>query len=82
LLTKPIGQGPQILPFPNTGASPQGRGGTSDYARFNPEYFRLAEKRILQLQAAGTQADSILFHPYALQRARRGKAESAARTLQ
>ena len=64
VLPKPLGQGPQMLPFPNSGASPDGRGGTNDYTRFNPEYFRMLERRILQLQRAGIQADCILFHPY------------------
>jgi len=64
VLPKPLGPGPQMLPFPNSGAGPDGRGGTNDYTRFNPAYFRLVEKRILELQAAGIQADCILFHPY------------------
>ncbi|HMF54135.1 MAG TPA: DUF5060 domain-containing protein [Edaphobacter sp.] len=64
VLPKPLGQGPQILPFPSTGAGANGRGGTNDYTRFNPEFFRLVEKRILELQAAGIEADCILFHPY------------------
>ncbi|HTV10061.1 MAG TPA: DUF5060 domain-containing protein [Candidatus Aquilonibacter sp.] len=64
ILPKPLGQGPQILPFPVSGGGPDGRGGTNDYTRFNPAYFQLLEKRILQLQSAGVQADCILFHPY------------------
>jgi hypothetical protein len=64
ILPKPLGQGPQILPFPVSGGGPDGRGGTNDYTRFNTEYFRLLEKRIMQLQTAGIQADCILFHPY------------------
>ncbi len=64
VLPKPLGQGPQILPFPNTGAAPDGRGGSNDYTRFNPEYFQLLEKRLLQMQEVGVQADCILFHPY------------------
>jgi hypothetical protein len=64
VLPKPIGQGPQILPFPSSGADANGRHGTNDYTRFNPEYFQLIEKRILQLQDAGVEADCILFHPY------------------
>ena len=35
-----------------------------DFARFNPEYFRRLEKRILDLRALGIEADLILFHPY------------------
>lgn len=64
VLPKPLGQGPMELPFPNTGAKPDGTGGTSDFTRFNPAYFRTLEQRILQLQAAGIEADCILFHPY------------------
>lgn len=64
VLPKPLGQGPQILPFPVSGADEKGRGGTNDYTRFNVAYFQLLEKRILQLQAAGIEADCILFHPY------------------
>jgi hypothetical protein len=64
ILPKPLGQGPQILPFPVSGAGPDGRGGTNDYTRFNTAYFQLLEKRILQLQSVGVQADCILFHPY------------------
>lgn len=64
VLPKPLGQGPQILPFPSTGADANGRGGTNDYTRFNPQFFQLVEKRILELQKADIEADCILFHPY------------------
>lgn len=64
VLPKPLGQGQQILPFSSSGADENGRHGTNDYTRFNPEYFQLIERRILQLQAAGIEADCILFHPY------------------
>lgn len=64
VLPKPLGAGSQILPFPNSGASDDGRGGTNDYNRFNPAYFKLLEKRLMQLQEADIQADLILFHPY------------------
>jgi hypothetical protein len=64
LLPKPLGKGPQMLPFPNTGADAAGHGGTNDYARFNPAYFQMVEKRLVALQQAGVQADLILFHPY------------------
>jgi hypothetical protein len=57
VLPKPLGKGPDLLPFPRTGA-------TNDLTRFNPEYFQLVERRILELQMAGVQADCILFHPY------------------
>lgn len=64
VLPKPLGQGSQILPFPVSGTGADGRGGANDLSRFNPAYFQLLERRILQLQAAGVQADCILFHPY------------------
>ena len=35
-----------------------------DFTRFNPEYFRHLEKRILDLRELGIEADLILFHPY------------------
>ena len=35
-----------------------------DFSRFNPEYFQHLEKRILDLQARGIEADLIIFHPY------------------
>ncbi len=35
-----------------------------DYTRFNPVFFHHLEKRILQLNELGIQADLILFHPY------------------
>jgi hypothetical protein len=35
-----------------------------DLARFNPEFFRLYEKRIGQLRDLGIEADLILFNPY------------------
>jgi hypothetical protein len=64
VLPKPLGRGPQILPFPSTGAGPDGRGGTSDLTRFNPAYFQLLERRLVELQKANIEADLILFHPY------------------
>jgi hypothetical protein len=64
VLPKPLGEGPQILPFPASGSDVSGQHGTNDYTRFNPEYFQLIEDRILQMQAAGIEADCILFHPY------------------
>ena len=36
----------------------------NDFARFRPEFFRHLEKRVLDLQALGIEADLILFHPY------------------
>jgi len=35
-----------------------------DFSRFNPDYFQHLEKRILDLQRRGIEADLILFHPY------------------
>lgn len=35
-----------------------------DFTRFNPEYFRHLEQRVLDLQRLGIEADVILFHPY------------------
>src|ERR1035441_2250542 len=64
VLPKPLGTGPQILPFPNSGAGADGRGGTNDFTRFNPAYFQLLERRLMDLQKANVEADLILFHPY------------------
>jgi hypothetical protein len=35
-----------------------------DFSRFNPSFFRHFERRILDLQRLGIEADLILFHPY------------------
>lgn len=35
-----------------------------DFQRFNPEHFRLIERRILDLIALGIEADLIVMHPY------------------
>jgi hypothetical protein len=35
-----------------------------DFTRFNPEYFRRLEQRILDLRDLGIEADLIIFHPY------------------
>lgn len=35
-----------------------------DYTRFNPAYFQNIEKRIVQLDSLGIEADLIVFHPY------------------
>lgn len=64
VLPKPLGKIKVALPFPNTGADAEGRGGTSDLTRFNPAYFQLIERRLLELQKANIEADLILFHPY------------------
>ncbi len=64
VLPKPLGKGSPILPFVNSGAGPDGRGGTNDLTRFNPAYFQLLERRLMEMQKAGIEADLILFHPY------------------
>ena len=64
VLPKPLGKGAQILPFANTGVGADGRGGTNDLTRFNPAYFQLVERRLMEMQKANIQADLILFHPY------------------
>lgn len=48
---------PQFYPFPR-------QGGTNDFTRFVPEFFRHLEKRVRQLMELGIEADLILFHPY------------------
>lgn len=35
-----------------------------DFSKFDPAYWRHLEKRIMQLQKMGIEADLILFHPY------------------
>ena len=64
VLPKPLGKDVQPLPFPSTGAGADGKGGTNDYTRFNPSYFQMLEKRLMELQKANIEADLILFHPY------------------
>jgi len=60
VLPKPLGDGPRILPFPNPTADAKGRGGAPDLTRFNPSYFQMLERRLMEMQ----KADLILFHPY------------------
>jgi hypothetical protein len=68
---------PPLYPFParfsgksgpdrnlSTVPSPVLPAETWDLERFNPEYFRHLERRILDLRALGIEADLILFHPY------------------
>jgi Domain of unknown function (DUF5060)/Domain of unknown function (DUF5605)/Protein of unknown function (DUF4038) len=38
--------------------------GEFDFSRFNPEFFRHLEKRLVELRDMGIEADLILFHPY------------------
>jgi hypothetical protein len=47
-------------PFVRTGQGPR----DWDATRFDPDYFRRYEDRILRLGALGIEADVILFHPY------------------
>lgn len=49
---------PVYYPFPRTAS------GENDLTRFNPEFFRHLERRVLDLQSAGIEADLIVFHPY------------------
>ncbi|MEW6157248.1 MAG: DUF5060 domain-containing protein [Verrucomicrobiota bacterium] len=49
---------PPLYPF--EGTPPR----TWDFARFNPKFFQHLERRILDLQKLGIEADLILFHPY------------------
>ncbi len=46
--------------FPYAGTPPH----SWDFSRFNPEFFRHLEKRVVELGALGIEADLILFHPY------------------
>ena len=75
LLPKPLGKlQPVAMPFERVGeALPPGAENLADneaskekfdLARFNPAYFQHFEARILDLMAAGIEADVILFHPY------------------
>ncbi len=61
VMPKPLGKGPDLLPFPRIGAADSKQ---FDLTRFDPAYFRMVERRILELQSAGIEADCILFHPY------------------
>jgi len=49
---------PVYYPFPRDAS------GANNFSRFNPAFFQHLEKRILDLQALGIEADLILFHPY------------------
>ena len=60
---------PQPTPYQKSFAPPRwpfvGTPPTAwDFTRFNPEYFRAIEKRIVQLRDLGVEADVILFNPY------------------
>jgi hypothetical protein len=49
---------PPLYPF--EGRPPR----TWDFERFNPKFFQHLERRIVDLQHLGIEADIILFHPY------------------
>jgi hypothetical protein len=49
---------PPLYPYVKTGED------QLDFDRFNPEYFKHIEHRLLDLQALGIEVDLILFHPY------------------
>ena len=58
---------PKIYPFVSTGMEkgPDGKERKSwDLTTFNPEFFRVLEKQIDELNKLGIEADLILFHPY------------------
>lgn len=42
----------------------RGQDGEWDFARFDPSFFRHLERRVLDLQEIGVEADVILFHAY------------------
>ncbi len=49
---------PTLYPFVETAPH------SFDFDRFDPQFFRAVETRILELQKQGIEADIILFHPY------------------
>jgi hypothetical protein len=49
---------PELYPFERTAA------GASDFSRPNPAFYAHLERRIVDLQGLGIEADLILFHPY------------------
>jgi hypothetical protein len=49
---------PEYYPFPRFST------GVNDFSRFDPRFFQHLEKRVLDLQRLGIEADLILFHPY------------------
>jgi hypothetical protein len=66
LCLMPKGQGSRPeprLPFVRTSAA-DAKDAHFDLARFDPEFFRHFEQRVLDLQRMGIEADVILFHPY------------------
>jgi Domain of unknown function (DUF5060)/Domain of unknown function (DUF5605) len=58
---------PEIYPFVFTGTEKGKDGKTKklwDLNNFNPEFFRVLEKQIDDLDALGIETDLIVFHPY------------------
>lgn len=58
---------PELFPFMVKSMTKDANGKETrvwDYERFNPAFFQHLEKRILDLDALGIEADLILFHPY------------------
>jgi hypothetical protein len=51
----------QIPGLDSAGAKSRGQW---DYTRFNPRFFQHLERRVLDLQKLGVEADVILLHPY------------------
>jgi hypothetical protein len=49
---------PDLFPFERA------QDGSWDFTRFSEPYFQVLERRIIQLQQLGVEADLILFHPY------------------
>lgn len=49
---------------PERFAFQKGAGGKFDFGRPDPDFWRLFERRILDLQKLGVEADVILWHPY------------------
>jgi len=49
---------------PERFAFPRDAGGTFDFSRFDPAFWRHLERHILDLQRLGIEADLILWHPY------------------
>ncbi|MGC3958986.1 MAG: hypothetical protein QM813_13905 [Verrucomicrobiota bacterium] len=50
--------------FEQRGGDASSSKGRFDTSRFNPKFFQHFERRILDLQKLGIEADIILLHPY------------------
>jgi hypothetical protein len=65
LLPKGLGKlQPVAMPFELKPGATVNAPGNFDLTRLNPAYFQHAERCIVDILAAGIQADVILFHPY------------------